>query len=188
MPIVRTGEAGERLATIGHLDHRAARLLRALLQGRRALFHHQRRGTLSERFVEKAVPIGMHPAQSHKECLWHHVTGIRRQTLHRTTRGTHQYASLEAIEEVHQLTVRLQHKTSPMLRAAVPSQFSALSIRPHVPAHVRLTALPLTRRGAVARGPPAAVLGMGSGSSPGSASGSAETGPADNTGLVAPRA
>ena len=54
MPIVRTGEAGERLATIGHLDHRAARLLRALLQGRRALFHHQRRGTLSERFVEKA--------------------------------------------------------------------------------------------------------------------------------------
>jgi hypothetical protein len=107
MPIVRTGEEGERLATIGHLDHRAARLLRALLHGRRALFHHERRGTPGERVVEKAVPVGMHSAQRHKECLRHDVTGIRRQMLHRTPCQTRQDASLEAMEEVHQLTGRL---------------------------------------------------------------------------------
>src|SRR5262249_13383313 len=180
MPIVRTGEEGERLATIGHLDDRAARLLRALLHSRRTLFYHKSRGALRECLVEKAVPIGMHPAQRHKQCLWHNVTGIRRQMAHRTMCETRQDASLEAIEEVHQLTGRLQHKTPPMLstvlrhaappaklagqllcaalRAVVPCQFSILSIRPHGLAHVPLIALPLLRRSALARGPPAAVL------------------------------
>ena len=101
MTVVRTGQERERLTTVGHLDHGAARLLHALLQGARELFHHQDAGTPVERLAEKAVAIGMHPTQRHEERLRYHLTGIRRQTLHCTTRGASQNARLAAIEEVH---------------------------------------------------------------------------------------
>src|SRR5437763_11742560 len=175
MPMICTGEERERLATVGHFNHRASRLLRPLQQGRRALFYHEYGGTLVERFVEKVVPINVRPTQSHKECFGQHVTGIRRQMFHWTTRGTRQDASLEAIEDVHQLTKRLRHKTPPIVRAADPSQVSVLSRGPHVPAHVILATLPLIRRGAVVRGFPVAVPGLGLWLHTGSASGLVET-------------
>ena len=101
MTVVRAGQEREHLTTVGHLDHGAARLLHALLQGARELFHHQNAGTPVERLAKKAVAIGMHPTQRHEERLRYHLTGIRRQTLHGTPRGASQNARLAAIEEVH---------------------------------------------------------------------------------------
>ena len=101
MTVVGAGQERERLTTVGHLHNGAACLLHALLQGARELFHYQDAGTPVERLAEKAVAIGMHPTQRHEERLWHHLTGIRRQTPHCTTRGASQDARLATIEEVH---------------------------------------------------------------------------------------
>ena len=62
MAMVGTGEQCKRLTTVGHLDHGASRLLHAVLQGDRELFHHEDGGSPVERLSEKAVPIGMHSA------------------------------------------------------------------------------------------------------------------------------
>src|SRR6266852_6861262 len=99
MAVVRAGQERKCLTTVGHLDHGAARLLHALLQGARELFHHQDSGTTIERLAEKAVAIGMHPTQRHEERLRYHLTGIRSQTPHCTTRGASQNTRLAAIEE-----------------------------------------------------------------------------------------
>src|SRR5262249_42313867 len=101
MPVVRAGQERERLTTVEHLNYSAARLLHAFLQGARRLCHHQDAGTPVERLAEKAVASSMHPTQRHEERLRHHLTGIRRQTPHGTTRGASQNARLAAIEEVY---------------------------------------------------------------------------------------
>jgi hypothetical protein len=101
MTVIGAGQERACLTTAGHLDHGAARLLRTLLQSARELFHHQDSGTPVECLAEKAVAIGMHPTQRHEERLRHHLTGIRRQMPHDTTRGASQNARLVAIEEVH---------------------------------------------------------------------------------------
>jgi hypothetical protein len=106
MPVVGAGQERERLTTVGHLNHGAARLLHAFLQDARELFHHQDGSTPVERLAEKAVAISMRPTQRHEERLRYHLTGIRRQTPHGTTRGASQNACLAATEEVHELTSR----------------------------------------------------------------------------------
>src|SRR5262245_35338858 len=101
MAVVRAGQEREGLTTVGHLDHSAARLLHALLQGVREFFHYQNAGPSVERLTEEAVAISMRPTQCHEQRLRYYLTGIRSQTLHGTTRGAGQNACLAAIEEVH---------------------------------------------------------------------------------------
>jgi hypothetical protein len=101
MAVIRTGQERECLTTVRHFDHGAARLLHTLLQSARELFHHQHSGTTVERLAEKAMAIGMHPTQRYEERLWPHLTGIRSQMLHDTTRGASQNARLAALEKAH---------------------------------------------------------------------------------------
>ena len=100
MAVVCTGQKPERLTTVGDFDYGAACLLHALLQGDGELFQHQDGGTPVKRVSEEVVPIGMDSTQRHEERLRCYLTGIRRQTSHRTTRGASQDTRLQVMEEV----------------------------------------------------------------------------------------